>query len=137
MESREQVLGLNKKERMPFRTSARVLTFAMTFGLAALAGCHKQPKPLPIVPPPTFPQSALSLPPVQPLPPAGVPPVPPPSPDTQSKAQVRPPRPRPRHPVERKNPAEPTPSTLGANGNPTVARTAPPPRITTPSSLPD
>jgi hypothetical protein len=134
--SAAQLAGLKKEERMPYRTSARVLTFAMTFGLAALAGCHKQPKPAPIVPPPTFPQSALSLPPVQPLPPVGVTPVPPPSPDTQSKAQVRPPRPRAHHPAEKKNPAEPTPPTSSSNGTPTVARTTPP-RITTPSSLPD
>jgi hypothetical protein len=138
MESKAaQVSGLIKEERVPYGTSARVLTFAMTFGLAALAGCHKQPKPAPIVPPPTFPQAALSLPPAQPLPPVGVTPVPPPLPDTQSKAQVRPPRPRPRHPVERKNPAEPTPPASSSNGNAAVARSTPAPRITTPSSLPD
>jgi hypothetical protein len=138
MESRAaQVSGLNKEERMPHRMSARVLTFAMTLGLATLAGCHKQPKPAPIVPPPTFPQSALSLPPVQPLPPVGVTPVPPPSSETQSKAQTRAPRPRARRPAEKKNGSEPTPSAPNSNGNPAVARTTPPPRITTPSSLPD
>jgi hypothetical protein len=140
MESKEaQVLGLSKEERVPYGSSARVLTFAMTFGLAALAGCHKQPKPAPIVPPPTFPQSALSLPSVQPLPPVGVTPVPPPPPDTQSKAQTRPPKPRPRHPVEKKNSPEPTPPTSGSNGNANsaVSRSTPPPRITTPSNLPD
>jgi hypothetical protein len=126
--------GVNEEERTPHRTSLRVLTFAMTFGLAALAGCHKQPKPAPIVPPPSFPQSALSLPPVQPMPPPGVTPVAPPSPESQSKAQVRPPKQRPRHPVEKKNP-EPTSSTSTSSGA-TVAHAAPP-RITTPSNLPD
>jgi hypothetical protein len=128
------VRSLISQKPMYVRASIRTLTFTAALTSVTLAGCHKQPKPQPIVPPPAFPQSAMSLPPVQPLPPPGVTAVPPPPPPDTSKT-VRNNRPRPRpHAPEKRSPTEP--SAPGSNGNGTVARSSPP-RITTPSKLPD
>jgi hypothetical protein len=142
---------------MPRYASIPALSIAALL-LIPLSGCHKQPKPQSIVPPPTFPQSVLNLPPVQPLPPPGVAAVPPPPPDTVGRVQTRPVKPRSRtHPGDKRNTTVPaatnpasngngigngnstTPSpgtSVSSTGNSTVAHTSPP-RITSPSRLPD
>jgi hypothetical protein len=117
---------------MQQRQSIRALTFAVALS-SVIAGCHKQPKPQPIVPPPSFPETAIIFFP-EPLPPPGVAAVPPPQP-APSRTQARTTRPRPRnHSTEKKAPAISNPN--GSSGNETTARNLPP-RITAPGSVPD
>ncbi|MCU1284691.1 MAG: hypothetical protein JWO13_1041 [Acidobacteriales bacterium] len=103
------------------------------FAMAMASGCHKQPKPMPIVPAPTFPLSAIMLE-IQPLPPPGVAAAPPPPPIVVAKVPARTTRPRPKQRVpERSVTTTPViPPTNGGSSTPTVTRSYPPPRITGP-----
>src|SRR6266705_2258322 len=99
---------------MPQRLSIRIVTLSLAL-TSAITGCHKQPKPQPIVPPPSFPESAMIVFP-EPLPPPGVAAAPPPQPNPAGKTQAHTTRPRPRnHSTEKKPP-------VTTNGNDTVVR---------------
>src|SRR4051812_41146439 len=82
------------------------------FLMVLATGCHKQLKPMPIVPPPTFPLSAIMLD-IQPLPPPGVAAVPPPSP-TVAKLPTRTTRPRPKQRAPERTVT--TPAITASNG---------------------
>src|SRR4051812_29391212 len=116
---------------MPLRRNNLALGGAV-FLMALASGCHKQPKPMPIVPPPTFPLSAIMLD-IEPLPPPGVAAVPPP-PASMAKAPPRATRPRSKQRLPER--AVTTPAITASNGGsstPTVTRSyPPPPRITGP-----
>jgi hypothetical protein len=113
---------------MPRRYSIRI--FTLTVALSSfVSGCHRQPKPQPIVPPPSFPESAMITFP-EPLPPPGVAAAPPPQPNPAGKTQAHTTRPRSRnHSTEKKPP-------VTSNGNETVARNVPP-RITASGNVPE
>lgn len=101
----------------------------LLLGISLLAGCHKQPKPAPIVPPPVIPASAMvPLPEV--LPPADVEPAPPQP--AEPVVNVTKPRTRPRNGrriTDLKPSSSQPPSTPPAT--PTSAETnASPPNIT-------
>lgn len=97
--------------------------------LILLAGCHKQPKPIAVVPPPMIPESAM-IPVPEVLPPDDAPVVAPPAePITAVK-----PKPRPRNGkrITDLKPSSPAPVAATPPGQPlpTAVETAAPPKIT-------
>ena len=103
--------------------------FVVALLIGLLSGCHKQPKPQPLVPPPMLPESAM-LPIPDVLPPADEPEiVTPPGPAPTITAAKPKPRPRNGRKITDIKPATPPPV---AETQPTIPE-APPPKITTPS----
>ena len=103
------------------------------FALIFLVGCHKQPKPQPLVPPPILPQSAM-LPIPEVLPPSGAPAIaeqPAPAPVTAASK----PKPRARNgkKISDLKPGGTQPPTPDTQPTPTEIVAAPPPKITAPS----
>jgi len=114
---------MSKKRLRPIFISA-------VFGITLLSGCHKQPKPQPLVPPPMLPESAM-LPVPDALPPADEPAAAP-QPASPPLTTASKPKPRPRNGKKI--------SDLKPGNNPPVAETpvvpveaTPPPKITAPS----
>lgn len=109
------------------------LAFA-TLGFVALTGCHKQPRPQPLVPPPMLPQSAM-IPLPAPIPPNnGTPVITPPPPPVVVATK---PKAHPRNPHKISD-LKPSPST--ANATPTApppVETTPPPKITASGDAPN
>lgn len=104
--------------------------------LILLAGCHKQPKPIPIVPPPMIPESAM-IPPPEVLPPEDTVPVvtAPVEPVTAAKPK---PRPRNGRKITDLKPSSPAPAAITppAQTPPTSAETAPPKITASPRDIP-
>jgi hypothetical protein len=95
--------------------------------LILLAGCHKQPRPIAVVPPPMIPQSAM-IPVPEVLPPDDTPIVaPPPEPVVASKPK---PRPRSGKKITDLKPSNPAPVATAPVQPPPTAVEAAPPKIT-------
>ncbi len=101
----------------------------LLFGIMTLAGCHKQPRPIPLVPPPTIPDSAMMpLPDVLPPPDVEAEPVHP----AEPVASTTKPKPRPRN-GRKITDMKPSPVQPPVTTTPPVnaaETTAPPPKIT-------
>lgn len=108
------------------------LAFA-TLGFVALTGCHKQPKPQPLVPPPMLPQSAM-IPLPAPIPPNNGTPIvtsPPPPVVVATKPKGHPRSPR------KISDLKPSPTTANATPPAPPVETAPPPKITASGNAPN
>jgi hypothetical protein len=119
---------LDRFREMKIRPTFATAIFAVMF----LAGCHKQPRPQPLVPPPMLPQSAM-LPIPEVLPPGDEPAtVEPPAPVPVTTASK--PKPRPRN-GKKISDLKPGTQPQAPDTQPTLAETptAPPPKITAPS----
>ena len=116
---------MNKRPLQP------VIAFA-TLSFVALTGCHRQPKPQPLVPPPMLPQSAMLPLPLPLAPDTGMPVVTQPSPPVITTASR--PKGHPRNPHKISD-LKPSPNAANTNAPPPAppVETQPPPKITAPS----
>ncbi len=105
------------------------ISSVLLFGVIALAGCRRQPRPIPLVPPPVIPDSAMMpLPDVLPPPEVDSEPVQP----TEPVATTTKPKPRPRNgrKITDMKPSTATPPAANTSAVNAAETSTPPPKIT-------